>query len=82
MVDSKNSKSTQLPDGTVKITVNKAVAQQMKGMKQIPKDKYFVLGDNRNHSNDSRSFGFVSAKQIEGVAMYRYYPLDRLGRLH
>ncbi|MBO0473355.1 signal peptidase I [Enterococcus sp. DIV0840] len=80
--DSKNNKSTQLPDGTIKITVNKAVAQEMKGMKQIPKDNYFVLGDNRNHSNDSRSFGFVSTKQIEGVAMYRYYPLDRLGRLH
>ncbi|WP_207695291.1 signal peptidase I [Enterococcus sp. DIV0212c] len=78
----KNSQSTQLPDGTIKIMVNEAVAKEIKGMKQIPKDNYFVLGDNRNHSNDSRSFGFVTAKQIEGVAMYRYYPLDRLGRLH
>lgn len=78
----KNSKSSQLPDGTIKITVDKAVASKIKGMNQIPKEHYFVLGDNRNHSNDSRSFGFVSAKQIEGVAMYRYYPLNRLGRLH
>ncbi|WP_348921203.1 signal peptidase I [Enterococcus rotai] len=77
-----SSKSTQLPDGTIKITVNKAVAQKMEGLERIPADNYFVLGDNRNHSNDSRSFGLVSAKQIEGVAMYRYYPVTRLGRLH
>ncbi|WP_375180332.1 signal peptidase I [Enterococcus rotai] len=77
-----SSKSSQLPDGTIKITVNKAVAQKMEGLERIPADNYFVLGDNRNHSNDSRSFGLVSAKQIEGVAMYRYYPVTRLGRLH
>ncbi|WP_086445263.1 signal peptidase I [Candidatus Enterococcus lemimoniae] len=77
-----SSKSSHLPDGTIKITVNRAVAHKMGGLKQIPADNYFVLGDNRNHSNDSRSFGLVSAKQIEGVAMYRYYPLTRLGRLH
>lgn len=77
-----SSESSQLPDGTIKITVNKAVAQKMEGLERIPADNYFVLGDNRNHSNDSRSFGLVSAKQIEGVAMYRYYPVTRLGRLH
>lgn len=77
-----SSKTSQLPDGTIKITVNKTVAKKMAELKQIPKDNYFVLGDNRNHSNDSRSFGLVSAKQIEGVAMYRYYPFNRLGRVH
>jgi len=80
--EERDSKSKSLPDGTIKITVNKVVAKTMAGLQQIPKDNYFVLGDNRNHSNDSRSFGLVSAKQIEGVAFYRYYPFTRIGRLH
>lgn len=32
----------------------------------IPPDQYFVMGDNRNHSSDSRSFGFVGREAIRG----------------
>lgn len=44
-------------------------------------DEYFVLGDNRNDSLDSRAFGPVSARQIRGRVWYRYAPADRAGML-
>lgn len=45
-----------------------------------PRD-YFVLGDNRPRSTDSRQFGPVPAETIIGVAWYRYAPPARRGRL-
>lgn len=42
-------------------------------------DEYFVLGDNRNHSKDSRSFGAVKDSFIVGRVLFRGWPLDRLG---
>ena len=38
-------------------------------MYEIPSNKLFVLGDNRNHSNDSRSFGFISVDTIIGIIL-------------
>lgn len=40
-------------------------------------DFYFVMGDNRNNSNDSRVFGPVHRSAIAGKAWMRYWPLDR-----
>ncbi len=45
----------------------------------IPEDNYFVLGDNRNHSSDSRDWGFVPRENIIGRAWFRYWPLNQMG---
>jgi signal peptidase I len=45
----------------------------------VPENQYFVLGDNRNHSSDSRDWGFVPKENIIGKAWLRYWPLDRMG---
>ena len=45
----------------------------------LDSDEYFVLGDNRSDSRDSRRFGPVSSAQIVGKVMIRYWPLRMLG---
>jgi signal peptidase I len=47
----------------------------------VPKDKYFVLGDHRNSSSDSRTWGYVPRDAIYGRAVFAYWPLDKMGRL-
>ncbi len=45
----------------------------------VPANSYFVLGDHRNSSNDSRSWGFVPYQSIFGKAVLRYWPIARFG---
>jgi signal peptidase I len=45
----------------------------------VPDDNYFVMGDNRPGSSDSREFGFVPSSHIIGHVIFRYFPLDRVG---
>lgn len=41
--------------------------------------EYFVMGDNRNHSSDSRAFGVVERQFIVGEALLRYWPINKIG---
>ena len=47
----------------------------------VPANQYYVLGDHRSSSNDSRAWGTVDRGFIYGKAVFVYWPLDKLGRV-
>ncbi len=83
--------TVEVTDGTVSVN-GKALAESYvpqeyrdhvsMARRVVPPEQYFVLGDNRSSSNDSRSWGMVPRSYIYGEAVFVYWPLDRIGMLH
>ncbi len=48
---------------------------------KVGSNQYFVFGDNRNHSSDSREWGSITKEEIVGRAFFRYWPPVRVGSL-
>jgi signal peptidase I len=48
------------------------------GPVEVPDGRYFMMGDNRNDSKDSRAWGSIRREQIIGRAFTTYWPLDRV----
>jgi signal peptidase I len=48
----------------------------------VPAGQYYVLGDHRSSSNDSRIWGFVARNEIYGKAVFVYWPPTKIGRVH
>lgn len=47
----------------------------------VPEDSYFLVGDNRNNSLDSRYFGMISKKDIAGTVSFVIFPFDKFGKI-
>ena len=53
--------------------------QTLTGETKIPEGKYFVMGDNRGVSKDSRMIGLIDRKAIEGKAVFTMWPMNQVG---
>lgn len=52
------------------------------GPVEIPEGQYLVLGDNRNWSNDSHEWGLLDRKRVFARAVFRFWPLNRMGSIN
>jgi len=68
----------QEPDGSASATLPRD-PQGIQDEWVVPDGAYFVMGDNRPQSQDSRAFGPIDEDLILGRAWLRYFPLERIG---
>ena len=47
----------------------------------VPEGCIYVLGDNRDESMDSRTFGCVPLEKVEGKVILRYWPIKQFGKV-
>ena len=79
LIDGKVLREPYLPQGTV--TDCTSFVPQCFPAGKIPPNEYFVMGDNRSNSRDSRYFGAIRKNEIVGRVFVRVWPLNRLGLL-
>lgn len=70
---------TELKEDYIKIDTNASTFLSEGEKYTVPQENYFVMGDNRPHSSDSRSWGPVTKKVITGKAWLIYYPFKLAG---
>jgi signal peptidase I len=83
--------TVEVKDGTVYVNGRKLVENYVPAdyrddrpypLTKVPPNDYFVLGDHRISSNDSRAWGFVPRSYIYGKAVFVFWPLEHAGSIH